>query len=61
MEIEFDPIFVPNTVDALTEGIVLDINEASAANQFMLTKLQESAGFAKDVLTRVEEEVWNGV
>ncbi len=49
-----------NTVDAPVEGIVLDANEASAANQFMLFNLQESTGFANDVLTRVEEDVWNG-
>ena len=49
-----------NTVDAPIEGIVLDINEESAASQSMLSKLQESTGFAKDVLTRVEEDVWNG-
>lgn len=50
-----------NTVDAPIEGIVLDINEESGAGQSMLSRLQESTGFAKDVLTRVEEDVWNGI
>ncbi len=50
-----------NTVDAPTKGIALDINEKSAAGQSMLSKLQESTGFAKDILTRVEEDVWNGL
>jgi len=39
---------------------ILEFNEASAASQSMLAKLQESTGFAKDVLARVEEDVWNG-
>ncbi len=55
IEIEPAPVF------ALTEGIVLETNEASAASQFMLARLQESTGFAKDVLTRVEEDVWNDI
>ncbi len=55
IEIGSVPVF------ALTEGIVLDTNEASAANQFMLAKLQESTGFSKAVLTRVDEDVWNGI
>ncbi len=44
-----------NAVDVPIEGIVLGINEESAA------RLQESTGFAKDILTRVEEDVWNGI
>lgn len=61
MEIELDPLFVPNTVDMPIEGIVLDINEESAASQSMLARLQESTGFAKDILARVKEDVWNGL
>ena len=61
MKTEFTPIFVPHTVAAPIEEVVLDINGASAANQFMLSRLQESTGFANNVLSRVEEEVWNGL
>ena len=50
-----------NAVDTPVEGIVLDINEESAASQTMLFKLQESTGFVKDILARVEEDVWNGL
>ncbi len=50
-----------NTVDAPIEGRVLDINEEPAASQSILVRLQESTGFAKDVLPRVEEDVWNGI
>lgn len=39
----------------------MGINETSAASQSMLTRLQESTGFADDVLTHVEENVWNGI
>ena len=53
--------FALNTVDVPIEGIVLDINEKSAASQSMLSMLQESTGFAKDILTRAEEDVWNGI
>ena len=60
MEIELDPIFVPDTVDSPIERIVLDINEGSAASQSIISGLQESTGFAKDVLARAEEDVWNG-
>lgn len=60
MEIELDPIFVPDTVDSPIERIVLDINEGSAASQSIISELQESTGFAKDVLARAEEDVWNG-
>ena len=61
MESEFDPIFVPNIVDAPIEGRALGINEASAASHLMLSRRQESTGFAKDILTRAEEDVWNGL
>ena len=60
MEIELDPIFVPDAVDSPIERIVLDINEGSAASQSIISELQESTGFAKDVLARAEEDVWNG-
>lgn len=55
MENESTPAFT------LIEGVVLGINEESAANQSMLSRLQESTGFAKDVLSRAEEDVWNGI
>lgn len=55
MECESTPVFT------LTEGVVLGINEESGASRSMLSKLQESTVFATDVLTRVEEDVWNGI
>ena len=55
IESESAPAFTP------TEGTVLDINEESAASQSMRARLQESTGFAKDILTRAEEDVWNGL
>ena len=53
--------FAFNIVDAPIEGRALGINEESAASQSMLFKLQESTGFAKGILARVEEDVWNGL
>ena len=53
--------FAFNAVDAPTERIVLGINEESGTSQSMLFKLQESTGFAKGILARVEEDVWNGL
>ena len=43
------------------EVIILDLDEGIDANQLGASRLQESTGFAKEVLARPAEDVWNDV
>ena len=46
---------------AKVEVIILDLDEGTDTDQLGASKLQESTGFAKEVLARPEEDVWNDV
>lgn len=43
------------------EVIVLDLSDGIDAAQLGASRLQESTGFAKEVLARPAEDVWNDV